>query len=38
MLLGRAIDHGIEEKRPGGEIDNGCAGNAERTNIAARQT
>ncbi|KAF5407619.1 MAG: hypothetical protein Udaeo2_22800 [Candidatus Udaeobacter sp.] len=38
MLLGVAVYHRIEEKRPGSKIDNRSASDTERTNVAARQS
>src|SRR6266540_1921604 len=37
MLLGIAVDHRIEEQRPGSKIDNRRASDAERVDVAARQ-
>src|SRR5207248_105703 len=37
MLLGRAINHRIEEKRPGSKIDDRRTGDAERVDVTARQ-
>ena len=37
-FFGRAIDHRIEEKRPGAKTDDRRAGDAERADIAARET
>src|SRR4029450_10085411 len=38
MLLGRAIDHRIEEKSSGSKTDNRCASDAKRANVATWQT
>ena len=37
MVVAAIGNHGVQKKRPGGKIDNGRAGNAERTNLTAAE-